>query len=323
MSVYIFSAPAPFWSGAEVDSAVRQALEAARRIGKGVDVTAERSRLAAAIESLDRAITNYDPNPRLIVGPDAKSALEAVARVGMIRLPFNVPQADGRSPGFYLTPVPFAHQSLAEVPPHEPERRQQDSAFQELEQGEYGEGKRRLSRNIEAARRSGRPVPIGTARHPEITLALRAALWAEAGRDPFTLHLVYGADGSESGPIVLGAVSPRPQPRTEVEFNVALMSCRHFEIDADVDLYLLRNSEIDRQGAATFRDQEELAFKRVSAFLDSHIGARGLHLRLFHTGLEPAVVGAYRAIIGSLRNAEALVVTPIFHGGRGEEEPWW
>jgi hypothetical protein len=240
-----------------------------------------------------------------------------------VRLPFIVPEVDEGSPGYFIAPVPFAQKSLAEAPQSEPAPAQHYRDVLQRDPVEDGESKRRLARDIDAARQSGRPVPIGTARHPEITLALRAALHAEPGREPFTLRLIYGADGSESGPIELGVVPMRPRPSTEVEFDLGLESCRHFDTDAVVDLYLLRNTEFERQEAVNFREQEELAFRRASAFLKSHITKRGLHLRLFHAGLEPAVIGTYRAIIDSLRNAEPLVVTPVFHVRRGEEEPWW
>jgi len=53
----------------------------------------------------------------------------------------------------------------------------------------------------------------------------------------------------------------------------------------------------------------------------------GLELHLYHTGLEPAVIGVYRAIVESLRapsNRGRFVVIPkIFRRGRYDSLKAW
>ena len=135
-------------------------------------------------------------------------------------------------------------------------------------------------------------------------------------------------DGSRSAPFPLRALAPAERTSDMPVIHAALMSARHFEMDAEVDVTILRNAEISRRGDVSFAEQEELAFGIASRFLGQCLNrADGLEIHLFHTGLEPAVLGAYRAVVESLRTASVrgrLVVVPrILRHGRYESLEAW
>lgn len=101
--------------------------------------------------------------------------------------------------------------------------------------------------------------------------------------------------------------------------KAALISSRHFELDSIVDVCILRNSEISRRREATFADQEKLSFDIAYKFFNEIITkTKGIHIELYHTGLEPAVIGTYRALLAVLikkENRGKIMVTPkIFKG---------
>jgi hypothetical protein len=114
-------------------------------------------------------------------------------------------------------------------------------------------------------------------------------------------------------------IEAKPKDKLQV-IKVALISNRHFELDSIVETCILRNSEISRRQEATIADQEKLSFEIAQKFFTEIIEKTGgIHIELFHTGLEPAVIGTYRALITILLKKELrgkIVVTPkVFKGG--------
>jgi hypothetical protein len=133
-------------------------------------------------------------------------------------------------------------------------------------------------------------------------------------------------DGSESAQFPLFCLLQSEQPQNLKIIHAALISGRHFELDREVDVCILRNSEMSR--GETIADQERIAFERASTFIQSSLKRmNGLELHLYHTGLEPAVIGVYRAIVESLRapsNRGRFVVIPkIFRRGRYDSLKAW
>ena len=101
--------------------------------------------------------------------------------------------------------------------------------------------------------------------------------------------------------------------------KAALISNRHFELDSEIDFCLIRNSEIRRGKEATTAEQEQLSFEIVYRFLNEFIEKnKGLELHLYHTGLEPAVIGTYKAILTILLNpkmrGKLKVIPKMFRG---------
>ena len=320
MNLYLFAAPQAFWDRPEVAAAIAQARDAARRLTKSVEAPRERRRLTAALQAIDEAVRAACPTPRRLAGEEARTVLDALPRVGRARLPFKLLDGPGPFGGFVVAPIAFDPQSTFTRPrPADPAR---TLPADEAEPSAAGPGGRsRLIREIVAARADGRAVALGRARHGEITLAMRAFLHQEPGQKPFEVRFVY-SDGSTSGPVSLAARASRPRPVGEVELAVGLNSCRHFEIDPEIDVYLLRNSELERRDDDRFSDQEQFAYERMETLLGRYRD-RVVEIKLYHAGLEPAVIGAYRAILDSLRGGQALVITPIFYPGAPAQEAWW
>lgn len=99
----------------------------------------------------------------------------------------------------------------------------------------------------------------------------------------------------------------------DLELRFALLSIRHAEMDAVVDGAWLRNAEVSRPRRAA--ETDELVYEISRAQLDALTlaGTRRVRLDLYQTGLEPAVVGFYRALIDHLVDSpESAAVQPMY-----------
>ena len=99
---------------------------------------------------------------------------------------------------------------------------------------------------------------------------------------------------------------------------------RHPEMDADVDAAWLRNREISQVRPAAETDSIVFEHTAVQLLELAKLGPRIVWL--YQTGLEPAIVGFYRALVEHLRDHPGTVaVAPCYfrHDGRFEEgSPW-
>ena len=121
-------------------------------------------------------------------------------------------------------------------------------------------------------------------------------------------------DGSISDSFPLYAmVETKPKEKLP-SVKVALISNRHFELDSIVETCIIRNSEISRLEEATIAEQEKLSFDIAGKFFQEVIEKTGgVQIELYHTGLEPAVIGTYRALLSILLkkgNRGKIIVTP-------------
>jgi hypothetical protein len=127
-------------------------------------------------------------------------------------------------------------------------------------------------------------------------------------------------DGSISDLFPLySMVEVKPKDKLPV-IKTALISNRHFELDNIVETCILRNSEISRRQEATIADQEKLSFETAQKFFNEILEKTdGVHIELYHTGLEPSVIGTYRAFLSIILkkgNRGKLIITPkVFKGG--------
>lgn len=104
----------------------------------------------------------------------------------------------------------------------------------------------------------------------------------------------YG-DGSVGKSIALNRLTTTPIVANENGgiFRLATLSARHLDYDEICDMYLLRHAETLKLTNAAV---EELAFKRMKEFLvELPINQVG-RLEILQTGLEPLVLGMYRAL---------------------------
>ncbi len=138
--------------------------------------------------------------------------------------------------------------------------------------------------------------------------------------EPINIRFAY-SDGSIGEEFPLFCLAPKKVPKGLPVINTTLISNRHFELDPKIDICLIRNSEISRREEATIGEQEQLSFKIVYKFLRKYLDkSNGLKLHLYHTGLEPAVIGTYRAILEILRESDSkyrdklMVIPKMFRG---------
>jgi len=184
--------------------------------------------------------------------------------------------------------------------------------------------------------------------------ALRDYIYEREGCEPVELRIAYG-DGTEGGSFHLFSLPPIERPSDEefLELKVGIVSLRHTGTDLEAECSLVRNYEIQVIGSAS--DQEELVFRRTLEFvdelfklIDGRIGKermgfklkalsmvrpeissgswRGLKLYIYHsTGLEPAIAGAYRAVVELLKQyrGRLIVVPKIFKRGTYMETEEW
>lgn len=146
--------------------------------------------------------------------------------------------------------------------------------------------------------------------------------------EPVYIRVAY-KDGSEGAPFPLLCLPPEKQPAGLPVIRAALISSRHFELDHEVDLCLLRNSEISLREDATIAEQERMAYDKATKFIQSYIEKlKGLELHLYHTGLEPAIIGTYHAVVETLRlpkfRGRLMIIPKVYHKNHYIDlKPWY
>lgn len=158
-----------------------------------------------------------------------------------------------------------------------------------------------------------------------LTESLREAVASEPGAGLVEVRVLY-RDGSE-GPrfpmraLKMVASSPRAGWRL---LRFTLISIRHVEMDTIVDGAWFRNSKLSRPRPAGLTD--ELAFDTSLRQLEELCRSMPTVIHLYQTGLEPAVVGFYRAVVVYLMaRPGTLAVVPHYYEGEGrfvEGTPW-
>jgi hypothetical protein len=138
--------------------------------------------------------------------------------------------------------------------------------------------------------------------------------------EPINIRFAYD-DGSIGEKFPLFCLAPKRAPEGLPIIKAALISNRHFELDPEIDICIIRNSEISRREEASFAEQEQLSYNITDRFLRDYLKkSNGLELHLYHTGLEPAVIGTYRAILEILRESDLkfrgklIVIPKMFRG---------
>ncbi|MDX2680604.1 hypothetical protein [Streptomyces soliscabiei] len=157
-----------------------------------------------------------------------------------------------------------------------------------------------------------------------LTDTLREFVAQVPGRGPVDVPVRY-RDGSRARPFPLGAVPMgRTWEPTARLLSFALMSIRHVELDVTVDGAWLRNSEISRPRPMAQTD--ELVYDTSRRQLAALTRTGQVSLKIYQSGLEPAVVGFYRAVVDHLREQPcSLAVLPVFYrddGPFGEGISW-
>ena len=125
------------------------------------------------------------------------------------------------------------------------------------------------------------------------------------GNDHNSLQIkVIYSDGSEARPFPIYCLKVATEEKLETlrkkfpEIKVGLLSARHQEMDRKMDIYWFRNQEISvtRTLAAT----DEICYQKSKKLLEDMRDEGGYRLKLYQTGLQPAVIGFYRALTEEL-----------------------
>ena len=106
-----------------------------------------------------------------------------------------------------------------------------------------------------------------------------------------------------------------PSPRGPFDLTVrfALLSIRHTEMDAVVDGAWLRNVQISQQRAAAETDDLVYQISREQ-LTELTRGEKRVMMEMYQTGLQPAVVGFYRALVDHLlEQPGSVTVRPMYH----------
>jgi len=176
----------------------------------------------------------------------------------------------------------------------------------------------RLVTEMQAHIENGVPMNMSIPSHTEITEALHGLVYT--GGQPGGLQIEYN-DGSRVKPPFPVRVLWKPQegwewhPRWNRHLHVGTLSFRHVDYDKHVDYYLIRDKETRR---LLQRDIEELAYERMKALLEAPQLEGESWLSIYQTGLEPLVVGLYRALAEHLKDRNQagcgpLRVRPVFY----------
>lgn len=360
------------WNSREFSSAVTDAIDAGRRIGKKLDIKQERKRFSVACNRIETiAMHSEDGGKIKLDGDAANSLVEALSSDSGITYPFvapsDLPELLKRlkidapvslrriQGGIAVLLLPYMSPSYSHRVTMPAQSYGKPSNESQVLLPEFDANREYLSntqlaeiahRQLQDAIVSNRPLNASSIPHEVFTEVIRSYLYRKnesisfwkrlisrlafiLGRwnpaPPVMLRIAY-SDGSEGRPFPLLYPPKKTRSSNLSIMQVGLMSMRHSEsLDPNVDIYLLRNKEIDNRD--TFAEQDEVAYKKTHQFLADILNlGRGVELRLYHTGLEPAVVGAYRAIVETLNEHRGkLVVVPVFIRDNGYQmaESWF
>ena len=156
------------------------------------------------------------------------------------------------------------------------------------------------------------------------------------------LRIVYN-DGTEGQPFPLFCLTKRSKPEGLYQMKVGSISMRHTALDLVTDGYLIQNIMVSKRKLFS-ADQEDYAFRQTWHFLANFVDlvqhkkvkdatreirfkylwgvlglkdkkSKGCELHIFQTGLVPATVGIYRAVVKFLQERRGeLVVAPRLIG---------
>jgi hypothetical protein len=177
--------------------------------------------------------------------------------------------------------------------------------------------------------RAGRTgeVDVSNQSHNMIVETLHDFVYAEYMQDapPLKIDIVY-SDGSRSKDFPLHclpqrSLTPQAALQNAPSLRASLISMRHLEMDALVDMAWLLNREIAdvlKRGEAgkKLATVETFSYQQTLRQLQTLLTGGSLKILLFQTGFQPVVIGFYRALIEVLREyihqQPLLQVTPYY-----------
>jgi hypothetical protein len=182
-----------------------------------------------------------------------------------------------------------------------------------------------LVKEMQEGIQRNRPVDLSTPPHREITEALHRMVYDQG--DPAKLRVIYN-DGTKGEPF---PVRELWLPDSGLVWkpgrvlNIGTLTFRHVDYDNHVDIYLIR----DRETRTWTNARVEMeAYKRMTEILSDPLLAVESYISIYQTGLEPLVVGMYRALVNHLidrreNDLPQLCVQPVFFVADNKPPQLW
>jgi hypothetical protein len=179
-----------------------------------------------------------------------------------------------------------------------------------------------MAAEVERALKIDTAVNINNYSHLVITDVLRNFVFTQNSLSTQYLKVVY-EDGSQGRPFPVMCL-PLPGIETTQRFSmarplrVALLSIRHMEMDREVDMAWFRNTEASLRRSC-YADTDSFCYQETLRQLEMLKSGEQILIHLYQTGLEPSVVGFFRALVEYLlvkgpQKAQVAVVPRYFRG---------
>ncbi|TAK62946.1 MAG: hypothetical protein EPO24_04600 [Bacteroidetes bacterium] len=240
---------------------------------------------------------------------------------------------------------PFSYQEQVVQPQVEPLRTKKpellfqsqdedDGAFDNEGRNAYDILCEQVTRALQNAK-EGKSSSVNFSNQPHniITEVLNEFAYSDSGKykKPIYIQVIY-TDGSQGEKLPLQCL-PRHDSKELAKLlkspplRATLLSMRHLELDDKVDISWFRNREVSKTRAFSETDQFCYAETKRQLVETRKDGPFVLHL--YQTGLQPAVIGFYRALIEELiqraKLPPSLAVIPFYHrrkSGYQSGEAW-
>jgi len=209
------------------------------------------------------------------------------------------------------------------------ETNDEDSDFDNEGRNVYDILRDQIERAIYSAKeRKPYAVNFSNQPHNVITEILNEYAYSASGRleEPICIQVIY-TDGSQAEDLPLRCL---PSHDTKVLENLmklpplkaSLLSMRHLEMDDKVDISWFRNREVSK--ARAFGETDRFCYAETKKQLFGTRKKERFVLHLYQTGLQPAIIGFYRALIEELsyraKYSPSLLVIPFYYGKSGYKQ---
>lgn len=178
--------------------------------------------------------------------------------------------------------------------------------------------------------KEGKPCAVNFSNQPHniITEVLNEFAYSDSGKleKPIYIRVIY-TDGSQAKDLPLQCLPNHHDDELvkltkTLPLKAALLSMRHLEMDDKVDISWFRNREVSK--ARAFAETDQFCYEETKNQLAGTRKDSVFILHLYQTGLQPAVIGFYRALIEELMFREklppSLAVTPFYHSKSGYKQ---
>ena len=156
--------------------------------------------------------------------------------------------------------------------------------------------------------------------HSVISEVLNSYCFTDQIDDTTAINVLY-TDGSQGMPIPIMCLHRLGEDEYKsfvaiTALEVGLLSMRHLFMDKDVDFYWFRNKEVSK--TRFLSDTDVFCYEESKRQFKELREMGKVKINLYHTGLQPAIIGFYRALVDELMyrrsiNSNTLMVIPKYY----------